>query len=81
MPVIVFLCLFQCSFIPRFAIHIETKYEDNNGTNENVSLNLNYHDILKIAKVRGCLIFKSFPDLNVQGSILKRKPKLGVASI
>ncbi|KAL5018613.1 hypothetical protein ScPMuIL_004335 [Solemya velum] len=27
---------YTCSFIPRFAIHIETKYEDNSGTNENI---------------------------------------------
>ncbi|KAK7506756.1 hypothetical protein BaRGS_00002231 [Batillaria attramentaria] len=25
----------RCSFIPKFSIHIETRYEDNNGTSEN----------------------------------------------
>lgn len=36
-------CLFltfpslQCSFLPKFSIHIETKYEDNKGNNDNVS--------------------------------------------
>ena len=28
---------FQCSFVPRFSIHIETVYENNNGSSENVS--------------------------------------------
>lgn len=28
---------FQCSFIPKFSISIQTRYEDNNGTTENVS--------------------------------------------
>lgn len=28
---------FQCSFLPKFSIHIETKYEDNCGSSENVS--------------------------------------------
>lgn len=27
----------QCSFLPKFSIHIETKYEDNKGSNDNVS--------------------------------------------
>ncbi|KAF5891813.1 cytoplasmic phosphatidylinositol transfer protein 1-like, partial [Clarias magur] len=26
----------QCSFLPKFSIHIETKYEDNNGSNDNI---------------------------------------------
>ncbi|KAK3552652.1 hypothetical protein QTP86_017879 [Hemibagrus guttatus] len=26
----------QCSFLPKFSIHIETKYEDNNGCNDNI---------------------------------------------
>lgn len=34
-----FRCL-QCSFLPKFSIHIETKYEDNNGSNDNVSIEL-----------------------------------------
>ncbi|GAA6087660.1 cytoplasmic phosphatidylinositol transfer protein 1 isoform X1, partial [Tachysurus ichikawai] len=25
-----------CSFLPKFSIHIETKYEDNNGFNDNI---------------------------------------------
>jgi len=29
--------IFQCSFIPRFSISIDTRYEDNKGTSENVS--------------------------------------------
>ena len=34
-----FLCVYpQCSFLPRFLIEIETKYEDNNGSTENVSV-------------------------------------------
>lgn len=28
----------QCSFLPKFSIHIETKYEDNKGCNDNVSI-------------------------------------------
>lgn len=28
----------QCSFLPKFSIHIETKYEDNKGSNDNVSV-------------------------------------------
>lgn len=27
----------QCSFLPKFSIHIETKYEDNKGSNDSVS--------------------------------------------
>ncbi|GCB71420.1 hypothetical protein scyTo_0001562 [Scyliorhinus torazame] len=27
---------FMCSFLPKFFIHIETKYEDNNGSNGNI---------------------------------------------
>uniref|UniRef100_F6WSY9 Cytoplasmic phosphatidylinositol transfer protein 1 n=1 Tax=Xenopus tropicalis TaxID=8364 RepID=F6WSY9_XENTR len=27
---------FQCSFLPKFSIHIETKYEDNKGSNDNI---------------------------------------------
>ncbi|RXN00896.1 Cytoplasmic phosphatidylinositol transfer protein 1, partial [Acipenser ruthenus] len=26
----------ECSFLPKFSIHIETKYEDNNGSNDNI---------------------------------------------
>uniref|UniRef100_A0A3Q3GID8 Phosphatidylinositol transfer protein cytoplasmic 1 n=1 Tax=Kryptolebias marmoratus TaxID=37003 RepID=A0A3Q3GID8_KRYMA len=26
----------QCSFLPKFSIHIETKYEDNKGSNDNI---------------------------------------------
>uniref|UniRef100_A0A8C6U0E9 Phosphatidylinositol transfer protein cytoplasmic 1 n=1 Tax=Neogobius melanostomus TaxID=47308 RepID=A0A8C6U0E9_9GOBI len=26
----------QCSFLPKFSIHIETKYEDNKGTNDHI---------------------------------------------
>lgn len=29
--------LLQCSFLPKFSIHIETKYEDNKGSNDSVS--------------------------------------------
>lgn len=35
---------YTCSFIPRFSVHITTKYEDNNGTNENC-LNLSEEDL------------------------------------
>ncbi|RXM36789.1 Cytoplasmic phosphatidylinositol transfer protein 1 [Acipenser ruthenus] len=28
--------LLACSFLPKFSIHIETKYEDNNGSNDNI---------------------------------------------
>ncbi|KAI5108825.1 cytoplasmic phosphatidylinositol transfer protein 1 isoform X1 [Silurus meridionalis] len=28
--------LFKCSFLPKFSIHIETKYEDNKGSNDNI---------------------------------------------
>ncbi|XP_069785864.1 cytoplasmic phosphatidylinositol transfer protein 1 isoform X5 [Narcine bancroftii] len=28
--------LSQCSFLPKLSIHIETKYEDNNGSNDNI---------------------------------------------
>lgn len=28
----------QCSFLPKFSIYIETKYEDNCGDSENVSV-------------------------------------------
>lgn len=31
------LCPFKCSFLPKFSIHIETKYEDNKGNNDHVS--------------------------------------------
>ncbi|KAJ8002113.1 hypothetical protein DPEC_G00176430 [Dallia pectoralis] len=27
---------YTCSFLPKFSIHIETKYEDNKGTNDNI---------------------------------------------
>ncbi|XP_022528888.1 cytoplasmic phosphatidylinositol transfer protein 1 [Astyanax mexicanus] len=27
---------YTCSFLPKFSIHIETKYEDNNGSNDNI---------------------------------------------
>ena len=30
--------VFQCSFLPRFNIYLETKYENNAGTTENVSI-------------------------------------------
>lgn len=33
----IFISSFQCSFLPKFSIHIETKYEDNKGNNDNVS--------------------------------------------
>ena len=33
-----FLFHFQCSFFPRFSIHIRTKYENNNGSTENVKI-------------------------------------------
>ncbi|XP_066515384.1 cytoplasmic phosphatidylinositol transfer protein 1-like [Hoplias malabaricus] len=29
---------YTCSFLPKFSIHIETKYEDNKGCNDNVNL-------------------------------------------
>lgn len=32
-----FFCSLQCSFLPKFSIHIESKYEDNKGNNDNVS--------------------------------------------
>ncbi|KZC04497.1 Cytoplasmic phosphatidylinositol transfer protein 1 [Dufourea novaeangliae] len=32
------IIVFQCSFIPKFQISIRTKYEDNNGSTENVCL-------------------------------------------
>lgn len=32
--------MFQCSFIPKFSIYIETCYEDNNGSAENVSIGI-----------------------------------------
>ncbi|KAL4624504.1 cytoplasmic phosphatidylinositol transfer protein 1-like [Arapaima gigas] len=32
----VFFFSFQCSFLPKFSIHIETKYENNCGTSENI---------------------------------------------
>lgn len=28
---------YTCSFLPKFSIHIETKYEDNKGSNDSVS--------------------------------------------
>ncbi|NXU89753.1 PITC1 protein, partial [Xiphorhynchus elegans] len=28
--------LLQCSFLPKFSIHIETKYEDNKGSNDSI---------------------------------------------
>ncbi|KAF0032629.1 hypothetical protein F2P81_014919 [Scophthalmus maximus] len=28
--------IFYCSFLPKFSIHIETKYEDNKGSNDNI---------------------------------------------
>jgi hypothetical protein len=31
------LILLQCSFIPKFSISIKTKFENNNGSSENVS--------------------------------------------
>ena len=36
--IITHMSLFQCSFIPRFTVQVTTKYEDNNGSTENVSL-------------------------------------------
>ncbi|XP_066546007.1 cytoplasmic phosphatidylinositol transfer protein 1 [Amia ocellicauda] len=33
---LLFALPFQCSFLPKFSIHIETKYEDNCGDNENI---------------------------------------------
>lgn len=29
--------IFQCSFLPRFSINIESRYENNAGTSDNVS--------------------------------------------
>jgi hypothetical protein len=29
---------YTCSFVPRFSIHIETRYENNSGTTDNVSV-------------------------------------------
>ncbi|KAG7270709.1 hypothetical protein CRUP_000418 [Coryphaenoides rupestris] len=34
---------FECSFLPKFSIHIETKYEDNKGSNGNVSIHHHHH--------------------------------------
>ncbi|KAK2536806.1 hypothetical protein Q9966_006139 [Columba livia] len=34
---IIILTQSQCSFLPKFSIHIETKYEDNKGSNDSVS--------------------------------------------
>uniref|UniRef100_A0A8D2J6N2 Phosphatidylinositol transfer protein cytoplasmic 1 n=1 Tax=Varanus komodoensis TaxID=61221 RepID=A0A8D2J6N2_VARKO len=28
--------IYSCSFLPKFSIHIETKYEDNKGSNDNI---------------------------------------------
>uniref|UniRef100_A0A670I0H0 Cytoplasmic phosphatidylinositol transfer protein 1 n=1 Tax=Podarcis muralis TaxID=64176 RepID=A0A670I0H0_PODMU len=33
--ILIFFSL-QCSFLPKFSIHIETKYEDNKGSNDNI---------------------------------------------
>lgn len=35
------LVSFQCSFMPKFTIYIETKYADNNGCSKNVGHLLN----------------------------------------
>jgi len=40
--VILEFLFFQCSFIPKFNIAINTRYEDNNGSTENVN---NYYYI------------------------------------
>ncbi|KAL4687404.1 hypothetical protein H8959_019532, partial [Pygathrix nigripes] len=34
-----------CSFLPKFSIHIETKYEDNKGSNDRVS-SPSFHAVL-----------------------------------
>ena len=33
----IFYFILQCSFLPRFSIHIETVYQNNNGSADNVS--------------------------------------------
>ncbi|RMB95304.1 hypothetical protein DUI87_28291 [Hirundo rustica rustica] len=35
-PGIIILTQSQCSFLPKFSIHIETKYEDNKGSNDSI---------------------------------------------
>uniref|UniRef100_A0A8C9TXJ2 Phosphatidylinositol transfer protein cytoplasmic 1 n=1 Tax=Scleropages formosus TaxID=113540 RepID=A0A8C9TXJ2_SCLFO len=37
----------QCSFLPKFSIHIETKYEDNCGNNDNI-FNVEKNDDLEV---------------------------------
>lgn len=37
---------YTCSFLPKFSIHIETRYEDNNGSSENV-LTLNQEELVE----------------------------------
>lgn len=39
------MIIFQCSFLPKFHITIQTRYENNNGCTENVSLSLFYLSI------------------------------------
>lgn len=44
--------LLQCSFLPKFSIHIETKYEDNKGSNDSVSMTAfeEFHLILLVSR-------------------------------
>ncbi|XP_069605273.1 cytoplasmic phosphatidylinositol transfer protein 1 [Ranitomeya imitator] len=42
---------YTCSFLPKFSIHIETKYEDNKGSNDNI-----FHNELKDLEREVCFI-------------------------
>lgn len=48
--------LLQCSFLPKFSIHIETKYEDNKGSNDSVSMMMAFvkFDVILVVK-HGCM--------------------------
>jgi len=49
------LILLQCSFIPKFSISIKTKYENNNGSTENVSF-------FYVTLFVGGSVLRDFPD-------------------
>ncbi|KAL2101164.1 hypothetical protein ACEWY4_002925 [Coilia grayii] len=44
-------CWTPCSFLPKFSIHIETKYEDNKGSNDNIFDNIERDDTTEVCFV------------------------------
>ncbi|XP_061888405.1 cytoplasmic phosphatidylinositol transfer protein 1-like [Entelurus aequoreus] len=49
---------YTCSFLPKFSIHIETKYEDNKGSNDNI-----FHSELQDQEREVCFVDIAYDDL------------------